>query len=308
MNYFTPNPQNYYMYNPINQHDQLWYGVGYPVEIFYKIDFWGIKKDTYIISSYGRVFSLNTNKEMTFTRQKIEYRTVQLVVEDGSGNEFNKKGFRVHRLVAMAFIVKTIEDYQMGRDIPNHKNLIKTDNHVWNLEWVNESENTIHALQNNAEYIYNLPNLFQPINEQPQENNWGKGIAKGDRNGKTRVSDQQVHILCQGLQEGKSPKECCLMAGLEWNDANSALLNNIKSGRRRQDIASQYNINTSSRPQFDYSYIEPKIYELLIQGFGTKQIYEIIKSEIPYFEGETDKKHYDRVRIKIGKMKKSLNI
>ena len=308
MNKFRPTPQNYYNLNPINPQDTLWWGYGYPSEIFYKIDFWNIKKDTYIISSYGRIFSLNNNREMSLVCQQSGYKQVQLAMEEGYGNQFNRRSFRVHRLVAMAFIIKTPEDILLGRDIVNHKNLITSDNHVWNLEWVTEQENTIHAFQNNARAYQNYPLLFQPINEQPQENNWGKGLAKGDNNGKTRVSDQQVHILCQGLEQGKSPKECCLMAGLEWNEANSALLNNIKSGRRRQDIASQYNINTYSRPQFDYSFIEPKVYELLMQGFGTKQIYEIIKSEIPYFEGETDKKHYDRVRIKIGSMKKKFKL
>ena len=305
---FTPNPQNYYMYNPINPNDQLWWGYGYPVEIFYKIDFLNIRKDTYLISNYGRIFSLNTKSQMHNANQKSGYIRLNLTMEQGYGDNYNRKSFNLHYLVATAFIIKTEDDILKGRDIPNHKNLITSDNHVWNLEWVTEQENTIHALQNNASLYKNMPSLFQPISEQPQENNWGKGIAKGDRNGKTRVSDQQVHILCQGLEQGKSPKECCLMAGLEWNEANSALLNNIKSGRRRQDIVSQYNINTSSRPQFDYSFIEPKVYELLIQGFGTKQIYEMIKSEIPYFEGETDKKHYDRVRIKIGSMKKKFKL
>ncbi len=301
-NHFTPNPQNYFMYNPINPNDQLWYGNGFPVEIFYKIDFLNIKKDTYIISSYGRIFSLNTNKEMTHSTNETLYRQIQLAMEDGYGNQFNRKSFRIHRLVAMAFIVKTVEDIILGRDIVNHKNLIKNDNHVWNLEWVTEQENRLHALQNNAEYYYNLPHLFKPIQEQ--ESQWGKGIAKGDRNGKSRLTEEQVHFICQGLERGLSPKECCQMAGIEWNEANSSLINNIKGGRRRQDIASQYNINTVARPQFDYGLIEPKIYELLNQGYSIKQIYEQIKNIIPYHEGEDDIKHYNRVRIKIGNMRK----
>lgn len=304
MDYFVPNPQNYYMYNPVNPNDQLWWGVGYPYEIFYKIDFYNIKKDAYIISSYGRIFSLNTGKEMSPILHGKGYLNIPLVMEEGYGYTNNKKSMKMHRLVAMAFIVKTTEDYIFNKDIVNHKNLIKTDNHIWNLEWVNDDENRHHAIQNNASYFARLPKLFTPLN--PVESQWGTGSAKGDRNGKSRLTEEQVHVICRALQQGKSPKECCELIGEEWNEQNSSVINNILHGRRRQDISSQYNLTATSRPQFDYSLVETDIMSLLLQGFSSKQVYEQIKHLIPYHQGETDKKHYDRVRIKIGNIKKKL--
>lgn len=50
-----------------------------------------------------------------------------------------KKNFRVHRLVAQAFI----ENPENKLEI-NHKNLNKKDNIVSNLEWVTGEENRLH--------------------------------------------------------------------------------------------------------------------------------------------------------------------
>jgi len=51
------------------------------------------------------------------------------------------KSFLVHRLVLSAFI-----DNQNGEPMVNHKNGIKSDNRLENLEWSNPSHNMTHAI------------------------------------------------------------------------------------------------------------------------------------------------------------------
>ena len=94
----------------------------------------------YAIDKDGNVFSKNYNKTGTLKimkqrKNKYGYMQVQITRDDKK-----RKLMSVHRLVALAFIPKI-----KGRDYINHKNGIKNDNRVENLEWCTLSENTRHS-------------------------------------------------------------------------------------------------------------------------------------------------------------------
>lgn len=68
-----------------------------------------------------------------------------------------KKDYKVHRLVALAFI-KPIQ----GKEFVNHIDGNKTNNEVSNLEWCTRSENMIHAYRTGLIVRHKKPKPIKP--------------------------------------------------------------------------------------------------------------------------------------------------
>lgn len=85
-----------------------------------------------IVNSYGRTLSWKGGLLTAINRNG--YLSVSL-------SKFNKaRGCQVHRLVAMAWCANPDNKITV-----NHKNGVKKDNRVENLEWASYSENNAHA-------------------------------------------------------------------------------------------------------------------------------------------------------------------
>lgn len=98
-------------------------------------------QDLYEISSDGSVWSLNYNREHRKAKlvgqlDKDGYRVV-LMRKNGV-----RKVLKVHRLVAQAFIPNPENKPQI-----NHKNGIRYDNRVKNLEWATSRANVLHSFR-----------------------------------------------------------------------------------------------------------------------------------------------------------------
>lgn len=97
----------------------------------------------YEISSFGRVKNVNRNSFLKPKLTECGYYKVNLSKPCLSGKGHILKTYAIHRLVASAFIPNPDNKKQV-----NHKNENKTDNHVWNLEWVTAKENVNHGTRN----------------------------------------------------------------------------------------------------------------------------------------------------------------
>ena len=95
----------------------------------------------YMVNDNGDILKLcNCKKPYFLTPQKTQKGYLRVNIRD-KGKIYC---FRVHRLVAEAFIPNLDNKPQV-----NHKNGIKTDNRVKNLEWVSDEENKQHAIKHN---------------------------------------------------------------------------------------------------------------------------------------------------------------
>lgn len=99
----------------------------------------------YEVSDYGNVKSLaRIGKRKDGTPNPIKEKILKPCVNSNGYyylnlcKDGNTKNVRVHRLVAISFLNSS--DLQV-----NHRNGIKTDNRLENLEWVSRSDNSKHA-------------------------------------------------------------------------------------------------------------------------------------------------------------------
>ena len=146
----------------------------------------------YEVSSYGRLRKI---ARWTDGLHTYEHRLLSLEFNNWGyfsvslSSEGRQRHWPVHRIVLEAFIGPAIGE----RNIPNHKNGVKTDNRVENLEWTNARENALHS--------------YQALGQQPMKGSLhgtskiveadAIAIRKARRDGATLQELAQHYKLCQ---------------------------------------------------------------------------------------------------------------
>jgi len=97
---------------------------------------WGVYPNNtkYMVSTIGSVKNIATKRLLKQSKTAKGYWVVTL------SNNSSRKQCRVHRMVLSTFIGKC----PLGMEC-NHKNGIKSDNRLTNLEWTTHSDNIKHA-------------------------------------------------------------------------------------------------------------------------------------------------------------------
>lgn len=178
----------------------------------------------YFISNTGLIYSVYHNRFLYYDKYHDGYLNVNLRTQTGNVVR------RVHRLVMMTFVpIDNCELYEV-----NHIDGIKTNNNIWNLEWVNHSENMKHASRT------------------------GLFVVREDRNN-TKISEEQVRLICEKISQGKPPKQ--ISKEMNLKDCNiDKIVMNIINGYSWKHISKEYDFSNKFNRKFMFT--ENQIYEI----------------------------------------------
>ena len=145
--------------------------------------------EKYTIDTLGNVVSYHCRKPKTL-KSNLNHAGYPAL----SLNNCRKiRRARVHRLVAEAFIPNP----ESKRTV-NHKNGIKTDNRVENLEWATHSENHLHSYRELGRDTSYLSRSVVQMTLGGQKIRWFPSLTDTERKGFNR---KKISRCCDGLDE-----------------------------------------------------------------------------------------------------------
>jgi len=144
-------------------------------------------KGKYQISSHGNIRSLIATKggvRTTLLKTQVDskgYKRIRISI-DG-----DKRSYKIHRLVASAFI-PNVE----GKPQVNHMDGDKINNHVSNLEWVDNAENCRHAMETGL--WTNVFEASKKSNEKRKRSVTAIDTVTGERKSFNSISDAEREL------------------------------------------------------------------------------------------------------------------
>ena len=160
------------------------------------------------ITEEGRIFRIKDNKELYGCKDSCGYITFSPTI---NGKKYK---FRVHRLVATKFIPNP-----NNLPIVNHKNGVKTDNRIENLEWCTAKENVNHAFKNKLKTGNHLKKRVKQIDAKTNEIiNIYSSIREASI--ATGVRESNISNVCRKYKPKNKPYTRQTAGGFKWETCN----------------------------------------------------------------------------------------
>lgn len=143
----------------------------------------------------------------------------------------NRKDYKVHRLVAEAFIRK-----EVGKPYINHKDGNKLNNDANNLEWCTQRANVEHAIMTGLRTIFHIDeNVLKKLYVN-------KGLTAEKI---AELYHTKEYVILRRLHkygiEIRKPKEWTTKYSIPLDE----LLDDLKKGKRNIELSKKYNCSTA---------------------------------------------------------------
>ncbi len=174
------------------------------VEVTGKEIFWKSIEgyEQYTLNSKGQIFS-SFGKGRVLRSSKCGAGYLKVALGAGPGNTK-----MVHRLIAEALIPNP-----ENKPWVNHKNGIKTDNSLENLEWSTISENHQHACDTGLRKTGKL-------------HHWSRKVKRGAEHPSSKLTEEQILTIFQYLRQGLTQKSIAQIFGV-----TNSMISSIKTGK-----------------------------------------------------------------------------
>lgn len=143
----------------------------------------------YIVDTEGKIYSTHNNGRGQYHKELHQRLNRDGYYEVTVGINKNRTTKRVSRIIAEAFI-----DNPLNLPEVDHKNDIRTDNRVENLQWISHEDN-----------VAKIP--FEK----------GSNARKGSKNGRATFTEQQVIEMRQLYTSGVTIQEISKMYNSKWS-------------------------------------------------------------------------------------------
>jgi hypothetical protein len=190
------------------------------------------KDTTYLVSNLGNVYNEYTSKHLKPFANNNGYLNIDIFTAS------DRQRFSVHRMVAMTFL-ENLDNLPCV----NHKDGIKTNNRIENLEWCTHSENSVHAIETGLSSI-------------------------GESHSNAKLTEKDVLEIQRLFEEGKNDKEITKLFNV-----TSGVISAIRLGKTWKHVSGKVFKPLGANPVKKLSAENiPVIREMILDGKSDAEI------------------------------------